>query len=225
MAHEMLPRAGSFLFCMSLRCGLQLIALCDFFSSLFRFFSTFIILASPDVFFDVDASFVDMSIGISAKRMFLRSIRVQMMLSVPAIYFSWHALSANRSGNLVHLRQYCNWKVFKACVSLMSDALLHRIWWDGCGYLPLSSCWEVRNDILLTAFLNLIPSLYCIWIIWSSYHLILDGDLQALWLAGFNFGNTRQFERSQYQEISKEAEVEGIKSQEEPAKLNVTYFV
>ena len=101
----------------------------------------------------------------------------------------------------------------------MMHSLLHRIWWDGCGYLPLSSCWEVRNDILFTAFLNLVPSLYCIWIVWSSYYLILDGDLQgmvlharkiicspcsdlvsaALWLAGFNFGDPRQFDKSQYQ--------------------------
>ncbi|EKX36893.1 hypothetical protein GUITHDRAFT_145392 [Guillardia theta CCMP2712] len=223
MAQEMLPRAGSFLFCMSLRCGLQLIAVCDFFASLFRLLSGLIIVASPDLFFDAETSFIDMSIGMSAKRIFLRSVRLQLLLSLPAIYFSWYALSANRSGNLVHLRQYCNWKVLKCGVTLMMHSLLHRIWWDGCGYLPLSSCWEVRNDILFTAFLNLVPSLYCIWIVWSSYYLILDGDLQALWLAGFNFGDPRQFDKSQYQEISKGGEL--AEGGEEPPKLNVTYFV
>ena len=62
---------------------------------------------------------------------------------------------------------YLNWKVMQVCVMLMLHALLHRVWWDGCGVLPAASCSDLKVQFVFLALVAAVPGTYCLWVTWS----------------------------------------------------------
>jgi hypothetical protein len=45
-----------------------------------------------------------------------------------------------------------------------SGVSLHRLWWDGCGYLPIDSCWDLRWTYLTNTMFVVIPPIYAVWV-------------------------------------------------------------
>ena len=83
------------------------------------------------------------------------------------------------------MREYLNWKVLDTVVFAVMGIALHRLWWDGCGYLPVDSCWDMRYTYVTNTLLALVLPVYCTWSIWSLLHVLKFGDDEAMVFAGF----------------------------------------
>lgn len=83
------------------------------------------------------------------------------------------------------LRQYLNWKVLDTAIFAIMGIALHRLWWDGCGYLPQDSCWDMRYTFVTGTIVSLLLPVYCTWAIWSLLNVLKFGDDEAMIVAGF----------------------------------------
>ena len=83
------------------------------------------------------------------------------------------------------LREYLNWKVLDTAIFAIMGVALHRLWWDGCGYLPQDSCWDMRYTFVSSTLMSLLLPIYCTWAIWSLLNILKFGDDEAMIMAGF----------------------------------------
>jgi hypothetical protein len=62
----------------------------------------------------------------------------------------------------VGLREYLNWKVFDTAMYGVMGVMLHRLWWEGCGYLPRETCWDLRYNYMTNTFLSTLVRVSCV---------------------------------------------------------------
>ena len=182
-----IPLMQTFFCCVSLRCGVLVIASCDAAAAVFQTLAAVVVLALPELSLEAEDEtvFVSADQEARARRFLMREMRVRFFLSTMMAIFAFRGFRAVQSVDAQGLREYLNWKVLDTAVFAVMGIALHRLWWEGCGYLPIDSCWDLRYTYVTNTLMALLLPLYCIWAIWSLFHVLSNGDDEAFICAGF----------------------------------------
>ena len=182
-----LPLVHTFLCCVSLRCGALIIIGCDAGAAVFQTLASLTILMIPELALETgdETLYLGAEMQGRAVRFLQREMRVRVLLSGAMVYFAVKGWRAVQQVDAQALREYLNWKVLDAAVFAVMGVSLHRLWWDGCGFLPLDSCWALRWTYLTNTLGALCVPVYCIWVVWSLFHVLQHDDGAALAHAGF----------------------------------------
>ena len=184
---RMLPPIKTFLCCISLRCGVLIIAGCDVVAAICQGLASLVVLVLPELVLEADddwaTPYPDMAER--SRRFLLREMRLRCLLSALTVYYGVRGYNAVQRVDARGLREYLNWKVLVESLWAVMGVALHRLWWDGCGFLPSDSCWDMRYTYLTNMIFALPPPVYCIWAVWSLYWILTSQDRDDLAYAGF----------------------------------------
>ena len=182
-----LPPIKTFLCCISLRCGVLIIAGCDVAAAFCQGIASLVVLMLPELVLEADDETLLLGADAEARsrRFLVREMRVRFLLSVLTVFFGVRGFHAVQRVDARRLREYLNWKVLVETLFAVMGVVLHRLWWDGCGYLPADSCWDMRYTYLTNTLFGLAPPIYCIWAVWSLYQIFRAGDDDTLAYVGF----------------------------------------
>jgi len=182
-----MPLVQTFMCCISLRCGVLIIAACDACASIFQTLAALIVLLLPQLALEAkdETLFLGADMEARATRFLVREMRMRLFLALATTCYAVRGFRAVQAVDAQGLREYLNWKVLDAAVFAFMGVALHRLWWDGCGYLPVDSCWDLRYTYVTNTAISLLMPIYCIWIVWSLYHVLEHGDSSTLVYAGF----------------------------------------
>ena len=141
-----LPQIKTFLCCISLRCGVLIIAGCDVAAAFCQGIASLVVLMLPELVLEADDETLLLGTDVEARsrRFLVREMRARFLLSVLTVYFGVRGFQAVQRVDARGLREYLNWKVLVETLFAVMGVVLHRLWWDGCGYLPADSCWDMR---------------------------------------------------------------------------------
>ena len=182
-----IPLVQTFMCCISLRCGVLIIAACDACAAIFQTLAALIVLLLPQLALEAEDEtlFLGADMEARATRFLVREMRMRLFLALATTCYAVRGFRAVQAVDAQGLREYLNWKVLDAAVFAFMGVALHRLWWDGCGYLPVDSCWDLRYTYVTNTAISLLMPIYCIWIVWSLYHVLEHGDSSILVYAGF----------------------------------------
>lgn len=182
-----IPLMTTFGFCISLRCGALIIIGVDVFASVMQALASITVLLFPELALEAEDETIFVGRGLYARseRFLVREMRVRLFLASLTIYYAIRAWHAVQSMDAQVLREYLNWKVLDTAIVAVLGVSLHRLWWDGCGYLPSDSCWDLRWTYVTNTMFLVIPPIYGVWVLWSLFQVLSKGDGSALAYAGF----------------------------------------
>mmetsp|Transcript_62051 Transcript_62051/g.145910 ORF Transcript_62051/g.145910 Transcript_62051/m.145910 type:complete len:241 (+) Transcript_62051:252-974(+) len=181
------PRANSCCFCISLRLGVYLIALFDTAFSFLKVVGCILVLSQPQILLSyAEQTSDDGQPRSSLSEYDLGVLRASLILAAGSVFFGFKGALATRTCDPEGLRTYLNWKVLSVVMTMIISAMVHKVWWSGCGLLSEASCADLKAQLVVGSLVAVIPGLYFVWKIWSLWALLHEADEFLLYNAGYN---------------------------------------